>query len=434
MSLLSAPLDYTSATRQSAQQGIQFALQNASTEMALEKRQQEQTQNRIAGIEQKLSSMRGGSDALTPRQRQVFDAYYTGYKTLISEYADNPSQENLNRIFETIGSLETYINTSTGQYISDKKAMAEVYQNPSVANEGLDYVRQAYDQRHGEGGVFDEVRFDPETLSVNVSDSGFGVGERTNVLQHPLYAAGEQAMLLYTPKADTPRYISSQEYGASKAGLYDGYRTKERSSMFSGTASLEIQNNKSLQYSAIVEHMANTGLTEVDPMQVLTGEQYADYRQEAFAAYTGNGSTAMNRALNVQASRRNQQNSPYSSQSVSVTVGNQNYSIPLLKSPSKLLVDEAIGGAEAQAREVVIDGFQVLPNNAGMAIREVRQQKHYYERSTGNEITDAKAISNAAIAGNLQTTETPIFTTRIITDPGEYAGFVTALKRAELIK
>lgn len=434
MSLLSAPLDYTSATTNSVLQGIDNTVKMAGYEAAQKKKQQEQTSQRVASIEQNMSKMRGSADALTPRQRQVFGAYYVGYRQMVDAYSNDPTQENLNRIFETIGSLESYLNLSTGQYVSDKKSLAEVYEKPGIASEGVQGVNQNFMMRHGDGGVFSSVEFDPKTLSVVVTDPEFGVGDRTIVQEHPMYTASGESLLLYTPKVNAPNYISSQAYGSSKAGLYDVLPSTERKGKFSSTANIELVNNQQLMYSAVLEKAAKDGLTEVDPLVMLTDQNYADWRSQAVQEYIDNGYVQTDREIKTAAGRRSQATTPFSGQSIAVNVNNKSTDIPLLKSPIKLIVDENIGTAEAQARNVTIDGFQVLPNASGLAVREVRQQAKYYNKGTGQEVTDPNQISTLAISGNLTKTENPIFTTRIITDPQEYAGMVTALKRAELIK
>lgn len=433
MSLLTGPLDYSAATTQSVLRGIDTAVTSAVNSAALVRKEQERTQQRIAGIEDGMSKLKGAAETLTPRQRQVFGAYYDGYKQLINQYAEDPSQDNINKINQVIGGLESYLNSAKGQYLSDKKSYAEVLTDPTKSTEGVDEVTSRMNVRHGESGLFDQVEFDPQTLSVRVVDKNFGIGEKTPVQEHPLYNPTSDQVLLYTPKQDTPKFIPSIEYGASKSSIYDAVPSAQRKDRFNQTGTIELSQNKNLMYSAIVEKAARDGITEVDPMVLLSDEKYADFRTTAVQEYINNGFTQAQRELSVSASRRNAQDSQYSSQKVSVNIGGETYNLPLLKSPKTLVIDKDLGSDNARAEQVAIDGFQILPNNGGVVIREVREEKKYFNTATGKEVTAAEA-GNLAIQGNLQTQEYPIFTTRKVTDPKEYAGIVKALKRAELMK
>jgi hypothetical protein len=433
MSLLTGPLDYTSVTTQSVLKGIDSAVQTATNEAALVRKQQEQAQQRVAGIENAMSKLKGSADALTPRQRQVFGAYYNGYQQLVNQYAEDPSQENLNKINETIGSLEAYLNNAKGQYLSDKKSYSEVLSNPTIAQESIDVVTQRQNERHGQEGIFDAVEFDPATLSVRVVDKRFGVGEKTPVQEHPLYNPTSENILLYTPKQDKPAFVDNLSYGSSKAGIFEAVPAKERKSKFISTATLELNQSPKLLYSAIVEKAARDGVTEVDPQVLLTDPNYADFREQAKSEYAENAYNQAYREINQAASRRTAGTNPYSNQVVKVSVDNSTVDIPLLQSPKKLVVDTTPGQANAVASEMVIDGFKILPNNGGVAVREQRQEKKYFNKATGAEVNSTQA-GQLAIANNLAIQEYPIFTTRIITDPKEYAGVLTALRRAELIK
>lgn len=433
MSLLTGPLDYSAATTQSVLRGIDTAVTSAVNSAALVRKEQERTQQRIAGIEDGMSKLKGAAETLTPRQRQIFGAYYNGYKQLIDQYAQDPSQDNMNKINQVIGGIESYLTTAKGQYLSDKKSYAEVLTDPTRSTEGVDEVTMRMNQRHGEDGIFDQVEFDPETLTVRVLDKGFGVGEKLPIQEHPLYNPTSDQILLYTPKQNTPKYISSTDYGASKSSIYDVIPRGERQNRFSQTGTIELSQSKDLMYSAIIEKAARDGITEVDPMVLLSDESYAQFRTEAVTEYINNGFTQTQREISVSASRRSAGTSPYSSQSVSVSVGGEAYSLPLLKSPKTLVIDKDLGSENARAEEVAIDGFQILPNNGGVVIREVREEKKYFNKATGEQVSAAEA-GNLAIQGNLDTQEYPIFTTRKVTDPKEYAGIVKALKRAELMK
>lgn len=433
MSLLTGPLDYSAATTQSVLKGIDTAVTSAVNSAALVRKEQERTQQRIAGIEDGMSKLKGAAETLTPRQRQVFGSYYDGYKQLINQYAEDPSQDNMNKINQVIGGLESYLNSAKGQYLSDKKSYAEVLTDPTKSTEGVDEVTSRMNVRHGESGLFDQVEFDPQTLSVRVVDKNFGIGEKTAVQEHPLYNPTSDQVLLYTPKQDTPKFIPSIEYGASKSSIYDAVPGAQRKDRFNQTGAIELSQNKNLMYSAIVEKAARDGITEVDPMVLLSDEKYTDFRTTAVQEYINNGFTQAQRELSVSAGRRNAQDSQYSSQKVSVNIGGETYNLPLLKSPKTLVIDKDLGSENARAEQVAIDGFQILPNNGGVVIREVREEKKYFNKATGEEATAAEA-GNLAIQGNLQTEEYPIFTTRKVTDPKEYAGIVKALKRAELMK
>jgi hypothetical protein len=433
MSLLTGPLDYTSVTTQSVLKGIDSAVQTATNEAALVRKQQEQAQQRVAGIENAMSKLKGSADTLTPRQRQVFGAYYNGYQQLINQYAEDPSQDNLNKINETIGSLEGYLNNAKGQYLSDKKSYSEVLTNPTIAQESIDVVTQRQNERHGQEGIFDAVEFDPATLSVRVVDKRFGVGEKTPVQEHPLYNPTSDNILLYTPKQDKPKFVDNLSYGSSKSGIFDAVPPAERKSKFISTANLELDQTPFLLYSAVVEKAARDGVTEVDPQLLLTDPNYADFRNQAKSEYAENAYNQAYREINQAASRRTAGTNPYSNQVVKVSVDNSTVDIPLLQSPKKLVVDTTPGQANAVASEMVIDGFKILPNNGGVAVREQRQEKKYFNKATGAEVNSTQA-GQLAIANNLAIQEYPIFTTRIITDPKEYAGVLTALRRAELIK
>lgn len=433
MSLLTAPLDYSAATTQSVLSGIDTAVQSAVNSAALVRKEQERTQQRIAGIEDGMSKLKGAAETLTPRQRQVFGSYYSGYKQLIDQYAQDPSQDNMNKINQVIGGLESYLNSAKGQYLSDKKSYAEVLTNPTTATEGIDEITSRMNIRHGENGLFDQVEFDPQTLSVRVVDKNFGIGEKTPVQEHPLYNPTSNEVLLYTPKQDTPKFIPSIEYGASKSSIYDAVPSAQRKDRFVQTGSIELGQNKNLMYSAVVEKAARDGVTEVDPMVLLTDEKYNDFRVSAVQEYINNGFNQAQRELNVAASRRNAQDSPYSAQRISVNVAGEQYSLPLLKTPKTLVIDKDLGSENARAEEVAIDGFQVLPNNGGIVIREVKEEKKYFNTFTGREAAVSER-GNLQVMGLLDVQEYPIFTTRKVTDPKEYAGIVKALKRAELIK
>lgn len=433
MSLLTGPLDYTSVTTQSVLKGIDSAVQTATNEAALVRKQQEQAQQRVAGIENAMSKLKGSADALTPRQRQVFGAYYNGYQQLVNQYAEDPSQDNLNKINETIGSLEAYLNNAKGQYLSDKKSYSEVLSNPTIAQESIDVITQRQNERHGQEGIFDAVEFDPATLSVRVVDKRFGVGEKTPVQEHPLYNPTSDNILLYTPKQDKPTFVDNLSYGSSKAGIFEAVPAKERKSKFISTATLELNQSPKLLYSAIVEKAARDGVTEVDPQVLLTDPNYAEFREQAKSEYVENAYNQTYREINQAASRRTAGTNPYSNQVVKVSVDNSTVDIPLLQSPKKLVVDTTPGQANAVASEMVIDGFKILPNNGGVAVREQRQEKKYFNKATGAEVNSTQA-GQLAIDNNLAIQEYPIFTTRIITDPKEYAGVLTALRRAELIK
>ena len=433
MSLLTGPLDYTSVTTQSVLKGIDSAVQTATNEAALVRKQQEQAQQRVAGIENAMSKLKGSADTLTPRQRQVFGAYYNGYQQLINQYAEDPSQDNLNKINETIGSLEGYLNNAKGQYLSDKKSYSEVLTNPTIAQESIDVVTQRQNERHGQEGIFDAVEFDPATLSVRVVDKRFGVGEKTPVQEHPLYNPTSDNILLYTPKQDKPGFVDNLSYGSSKAGIFEAVPSNQRKSKFISTATLELNQSPKLLYSAIVEKAARDGVTEVDPQVLLTDPNYAQFREQAKLEYAENAYNQTYREISQAASRRTAETNPYSNQVVKVSVDNSTVDIPLLQSPKKLVVDTTPGQANAVASEMVIDGFKILPNNGGVAVREQRQEKKYFNKATGAEVNSTQA-GQLAIANNLAIQEYPIFTTRIITDPKEYAGVLTALRRAELIK
>jgi hypothetical protein len=433
MSLLTGPLDYTAATTQSVLKGIDTAVAYAVNDAALFRKEQERTQQRIAGIEDGMSKLKGSAETLTPRQRQVFGSYYSGYKQLIDQYAQDPSQDNMNKINQVIGGLESYLNSSKGQYLSDKKSYAEVLTDPTRSIENVDEVTSRMNIRHGENGLFDQVEFDPETLSVRVVDKSFGIGEKLPVQEHPLYNPTSDQVLLYTPKQDTPKFIPSIEYGASKSSIYDAIPGAQRKDRFTQTGSIELGQNKNLMYSAVVEKAARDGVTEVDPMVLLSDEKYTDFRTSAVQEYINNGFTQAQRELNVAASRRNAQDSPYSAQRIGVNVGGETYNLPLLKTPKTLVIDKDLGSEKSRAEEVAIDGFQVLPNNGGIVIREVKEEKKYFNKRTGREAAPSE-ISGLETMGILDVQEYPIFTTRKVTDPKEYAGIVKALKRAELIK
>lgn len=435
MSLLTAPLDYTSVTTQSVLKGIDSAVQAATVEAAFARKKQEQIQQRIAGIEDGMSKLKGTADALTPRQRQVFSSYYSGYQQLVNQYAEDPSQENINKINQTIGSLEAYLNNSKGQYLSDKKSYAEVLTNPAIAQESIDVITQRQNERHGEEGLFDAVEFDPETLSVRVVDKRFGVGEKTPVQEHPLYNPTSENILLYTPKQDKPKFVDNLSYGSSKAGIFDAVPSKERKSKFTATALLELDQNPFLLYSAVVEKAARDGITEVDPQVLLTDPNYADFINTAKSEYAENAYNQAYREITQAARRRSAGTSPYSSQVARVSVNNTNIDIPLLQAPKKLVVDVTPGQANSAANEMVIDGFKILPNNGGIAVRELKEGTEYYDRQ-GNKVSSQQyQLANDFEKQVLYTTkEYTTFTTRIITDPQEYAGVLTALKRAELMK
>jgi hypothetical protein len=239
--------------------------------------------------------------------------------------------------------------------------------------------------------------------------------------------------LLYTPKQDKPKFVDNLSYGSSKSGIFDAVPPAERKSKFISTANLELDQTPFLLYSAVVEKAARDGVTEVDPQLLLTDPNYADFRKQAKSEYAENAYNQAYREINQAASRRTAGTNPYSNQVVKVSVDNSTVDIPLLQSPKKLVVDTTPGQANAVASEMVIDGFKILPNNGGVAVREQRQEKKYFNKATGAEVNSTQA-GQLAIANNLAIQEYPIFTTRIITDPKEYAGVLTALRRAELIK
>lgn len=433
MSLLTGPLDYSSVTTQTVLKGIDSAVQTATNEAALFRKQQEQTRQRIAGIEDGMSKLKGSADVLTPRQRQVFGAYYSGYQQLINQYAEDPSQDNLNKINETIGSLESYLNNAKGQYLSDKKSFAEVLTNPSVSQEPINVVTQRHNERHGQEGLFDAVEFDPQTLSVKVVDKRFGIGDKIAVQEHPLYNPTSDQALLYTPKQDKPQFVDNLSYGASKASIFDAVPLAERKSKFTTTGLLELNENPKLLYSAIVEKAARDGVTEVDPQVLLSDPKYSEFREAAKVEYVDNAYRQTSRELNLAASRRTAESNPYSNQVVKTKVGDITVDVPLLESPKKLTIDLNPGQENSMASETLIDGFKILPNNGGIVLREGRNEKRYINKLTGK---DAKPTERAFLemSGSLDVQEYPIFTTRIITDPKEYSGVLTALKRAQLIK
>jgi len=96
------------------------------------------------------------------------------------------------------------------------------------------------------------------------------------------------------------------------------------------------------------------------------------------------------------------------------------------------VIDKDLGSENARAEEVAIDGFQILPNNGGVVIREVREGQAYFNTITNEEV--AAPTLGKLMSGEVKPREYPIFTTRKVTDPKEYAGILKALKRAELIK
>lgn len=423
MSLLSKPLDYSSQTTKTTIEGIRGQMQlqeRMRQEAQAERKRQDNITSRIEGQFSTLQGKIGGLDAESKRIFQ--EGYMQGYTTELNKYSLDPSQENLNRLMTVVSDAQNFLSVAPAAYSSDNNTLVRGMMDNEKYEESPDEMQSRYNQKWGR---VDDVRYNPETLQVEMVDSRNGQTEYGSVYGGR-YKADQETALVFTPKSRF-NYTDPISYGYKKAQpLIVSNKVDQFGSFFDA----EYNSDANLKNSVIMTYAEVMNTT---PQAILSSE---GMEQDAKEYYLEN---AKNEILGIKQSQMQEEaekTNPYSG-TTSKLVGENKYEIDLLKNPVAVYVERDPGSEETPVDIYRIRGYRVVGNE--LVVDYAQEMVNFVDMS-GNELQGDKLkeamLDYSTNKANLGTTynfrKDLISKTEVVDDPKLFESFYNEITRQGL--
>ena len=143
MSLITKPLDYSSATSKATIEGIRSNIQAQQQNMALLQQEQKRRDQIVSRIEGQFASMQGNMMNLDDESKRVFqEGFMKAYETELENWSNDPSQDNLNRLNVIVAQGKQFLDVARGGYTSDNQTLIRSQANESNFQETSDQMQR----------------------------------------------------------------------------------------------------------------------------------------------------------------------------------------------------------------------------------------------------------------------------------------------------
>ena len=259
MSLITKPLDYSSATSKATIEGIRSNIQAQQQNMALLQQEQKRRDQIVSRIEGQFASMQGNMMNLDDESKRVFqEGFMKAYETELENWSNDPSQDNLNRLNVIVAQGKQFLDVARGGYTSDNQTLIRSQANESNFQETSDQMQERFNNKWGR---IDDIRYNEETMQVEMIDSQNGVSNYSTVFSGR-YKPEKETALVFTP-VDSYRFETPQAFG-SRTGR--AFISAGKMSEFGDFFNLQVQADpKGLGRSVIDSYAANH---EMSPNEV----------------------------------------------------------------------------------------------------------------------------------------------------------------------
>lgn len=424
MPLVTTPLDYSSAATQQHIDGIRSNIQQMYRGMEEQRAEKKRQEARSAQVQTSMAGIQGSTATLDDKSRQLFEGgYMAQYQYYVDQYAENPTQDNMNNLVRSVAEAENFVKFASQAYQSDKKTYITGRLNPS----GYTTSTQDMDAMFGARWAtpFSEVGFDP-SFGVYAIDQANGIADPTPPAGLSIYSTDAENAFYFMPKQKTPNYISPQEYGTGKASmLRAANQTKNFGTIFNAEAETE-----AMRYSIAMTFVAS-GADGLMPEDVMANpELFAQARED----YYNTANSSMRNAV-YQISKASRGEGQFSGVKVDANIGSETYPVSMYKSPQNITIPSDYTSESSDATEVTVTGHHMIPNGGGIVLSTIDKTYSYVDPS--GKVVDplsipAQVMSNPQAAG-YRKEENLTRNVRKITDPVEYEAVVRALQIKGLI-
>ena len=433
MSLVTKPLDYSSATSKATIEGIRGNIQAQQQNIALLQQEKKRRDQIVSRIEGQFASMQGNMMNLDDESKRVFqEGFMKAYETELDNWSNDPSQENLNRLNVIVAQGKQFLDVARGGYTSDNQTLIRSQANENNFQETSDQMQERFDNKWG---ALDDIRYNEETMQVEIIDSQNGVSNYSSVFSGR-YKPSQETALVFSP-VDSYRFETPQAFG-SRTGR--PFIAAGKMSEFGDFFNLQVQADpKGLGRSVIESYAANHDLTPEEvrsnPKLVeLAGQEYLEIANETMIGIKTQDDK--NRAA-ATASR----NSKKFSGTYTRTFNGTNYEMKQLTTPTTFNIE---GEEEDGSRPVTSVNVRAFYHNGSTLVVDVIEKTSQIVDKAGMPLTPGSeeyeeavadmqsGASNRGITYDIKTEQRA--TTKNITDLDEYDSYLKEFRRKGLIK
>jgi hypothetical protein len=427
MSLVTKPLDYSSATSKATIEGIRGNIQAQQQNMALLQQEKKRRDQIVSRIEGQFASMQGNMMNLDDESKRVFqEGFMKAYETELENWSNDPSQDNLNRLNVIVAQGKQFLDVARGGYTSDNQTLIRSQANSSNFQETPDQMQERFDNKWG---TLDDVRYNEETMQVEIIDSQNGVSNYSSVFSGR-YKPSQETALVFSP-VDSYRFETPQAFGARTGRAFI---SAGKMSEFGDFFDLQVQADpKGLGRSVVESYAANH---EMSPEEVRSNPKLLELAKEEYLEISNGTMVGMKaeddrrRAEAVSRSRTNKFSGTYTQ-----TLDGTNYEMKQLASPMTLKIEGAEVNGSRPIETVRVTGFY---HKAGTLVVDLQEKTTQITDMSGMPLSPnseeyKEAIqdiqtnnsNNRGISYQVKTEERGV--TKQITDVDEFDSYIRQL-------